>query len=60
MSRNRVNKWRNQTKYFKLEKGAQQGDPMSVYLFILCLEILFMLIKNKNTKGIKMFENTFV
>ena len=46
------------TQYFKLEKGAQQGDPVSAYLFILCLETLFTLIKNKkNIKGIKMFEN---
>ena len=35
------------TQYFKLEKGAQQGDPVSAYLFILCLETLFTLIKNK-------------
>ena len=34
---------------------------MSAYLFILGLDILFMLIKNnKNIKGIKMFENTFL
>ena len=49
------------TKYFKLEKGAQHGDPVSGYLFILCLEILFLIIKsNKNIKGIQMFENTFL
>ena len=24
------------TKYVKLEKGAQQGDPVSAYLFIIC------------------------
>ena len=34
---------------------------MSAYLFILCLVILFLLIKNnKNTNGIKMSENTFL
>ena len=48
------------TKFFKLEKGTQ-GDPVSAYLLILCLEILLMLIKNdKNIKGIKLFENTFL
>ena len=49
------------TKNFKLEKSARQGNPVSAYLFILFLEILFMLIKqNKNIKVIKMFENTFL
>ena len=49
-------------KYFKLEKRARQGDPVSAYLFILYLEIPFMLIKNNKSiiKGIKMFENTFL
>ena len=30
------------TKYFKLVRGAQQGDPISAYLFILVLEIFFL------------------
>ena len=36
-------------------------DTVPVNLFILCQEMLFMLIKkNKNIKGIKMLENTFL
>ena len=49
------------TKYFNLEKGARQGDPISTYLFILGLEILFLLIKNNtSTKGIKVFDYVFL
>ena len=33
------------TKYFKLNGGARQSDPISAYLFNLALEILFVLIK---------------
>ena len=41
----------NTKKYFKLKKGAPQGDPISAHLFILCLEIIFILIKaNKRVK----------
>ena len=42
------------TSYFKLEKGARQGDPISAYLFIIALEIIFaMIASNPNTKGLK-------
>ena len=34
------------TQYFKLQEGAQQGDSISAYLFILALAVLFYLIKN--------------
>ena len=34
------------TKYFILERGARQGDPIFAYLFIFLLEIVFAVIKS--------------
>ena len=49
------------TKYFQIENGSRQGDPVPANLVIFGLEILFMLRKNsKNIKSIKMFQNTFL
>ena len=37
------------TTYFRLERVARQGDPILAYLFVLTLELFFILIKsNKN------------
>ena len=49
------------TPYFNLEKGARQGDPISAYLFILALEVLFELIKNNaDIRGITIFNHVFL
>ena len=49
------------TSYFKLEKGARQGDPSSAYLFIIALEITFAMIKsNPNIKGLNIFNSNYL
>ena len=50
----------NTTKYFHLERGARQGDPISAYIFILALEVLSFLVRNnKNIKGLNIFDHLF-
>ena len=47
--------------FFNLEKGACQGDLISMYLFILALKIVFLLIKSDSLiKGIKVFDFVFL
>ena len=47
-------------KYFKLERGAREGDPILAYLFILVLEIFFIFLKNNlKIKGLNIFKHEF-
>ena len=49
------------TKYFKLNRGARQGDPISAYLFNLALKILFLLIKeNPRIKELTIFDHCYL
>ena len=49
------------SKYFKLERGASQGDPISEYLFIFALETFSIIIKtNKNIHGLKIFDHEYL
>ena len=51
----------NTTQYFILEKRARQGDPISAYLFVIALEVLFILIKNNSyIKRLKIFNYIFL
>lgn len=43
--------------WFKIERGTRQGDPLSCYLYLLCAEIMsIMLRKNADIKGISIGE----
>ena len=44
------------TGYFALSSGTRQGDPISAYIFILVMEVLFIQIRsNKNIRSLTIF-----
>ena len=49
------------TRYFPLKRGTRQGHPISAYLFILVLEIVFIFVKeNENVQCLTIFNNQFL
>ena len=50
-----INHCGNISERFKVGRSCRQGDPISPYLFIICVEILAIKIrKNEGVKGFKM------
>ena len=49
------------TQYFKLNRGARQGDPIAAYLFIIVLEIFFIMIRsNTSIKPLRILDFSYL
>ena len=49
------------SEWFLIQRGCRQGDPISSYIFILCAEVLAILIRNNNNiKGINIGNTEYV
>ena len=49
------------TKFFRLDRGTRQGDPISAFIFIRALEVSFVLIKTNNEiKGLDIHGHNFL
>ena len=49
------------SEFFYLQRGCRQGDPVSPYIFILCIEVLsLMLRKEESVKGIHINDKLFL
>ena len=48
------------SEWFDVRRGCRQGDPISPYLFIICVEIMgIMLRQNERIKGITINDNEY-
>ena len=48
------------SEFFSIKRGCKQGDPLAPYLFLLCGQILYLLIENNNNiKGITIKNTEF-
>ena len=36
------------TGYFPIKRGCRQGNPLSAYVFIICVEVLFVQVRDNN------------
>ena len=46
--------------FINIEKGCSQGDPIARYLFIICAQILNLMLKyNQSVRGIKVGNTEF-
>lgn len=49
------------SKYFELLRGARQRDPIAAYLFIISLEIYFIMLRNNSDiNPLKIFDTNFL
>ena len=49
------------SEFFYLQRGCRQGDPVSPYIFILCAEILGLMLRNEESvKGININNKSFL
>ena len=46
--------------YYRLERGARQGNPISAYLFALAWALFFILKSNSSIHGINIFNHDFL
>ena len=46
--------------FFKIGRGCRQGDPVSSYIFLLCVEVMAIMIRNNhNIQGIKVCDHEY-
>ena len=46
--------------YFLLGRGTPQGDPISADLFILALDILYLIRSKREIKGLAIFDHCYL